>query len=459
MSGVQWFKKNWWIVEDSVYDFSEFQHKHPGGRVWFQFNTHRDITVSFHTYHNNPERLRPILAKYKIADKSEAYHPEIAIPKFLLPPDFDAAKHIPSFDFADSSLLLPRVRSLLLQPSVSSHLKWMNFLFDFVTLSLMIVYALMSVGLCFGYVSPYLTIPALIVLRTALAGSGHYYVHSKAPNWGSALFDMNYVGTSATAVDGHVLLHHAYTQSGADVKTSFFFSMLGLPTIWRIPGYTLHKLGNMLFGNVARSIEMNWFERDGSVIYPVFLWFIKALLMAEFWVSLAYGNIMPWTLQYLGSLWYNTCLVLSSHEFEHYGEDHPGKDWGKFQVINSYDLIILGNPWIDVFLSAGLSPHRAHHLLPHQSSGFANIASEPYIRQVCKEMNVPWHRPKVFWFDRLPIILDFVFNSPTIVPNTGLVKKQYERTFRNWMNEQISLEAVGEFVAFVAKGLIGIGAV
>eukprot|EP00475_Leptophrys_vorax_P030834 TRINITY_DN464_c0_g1_i1.p1 TRINITY_DN464_c0_g1~~TRINITY_DN464_c0_g1_i1.p1 ORF type:complete len:460 (+),score=122.68 TRINITY_DN464_c0_g1_i1:119-1498(+) len=459
MSKVEWFKDDWWIVEDSVYDFKEFQHKHPGGRVWFQFNTHRDITISFHTYHKNTQKLRPILNKYRMGPKTDAYKPEIAIPAFLLPPDFDASKNIPSFDFETKDFLLPRVKEMISQPDVDRYLSWQNFLFDFVSVVLLIVYAFVSAGQCLGWVSPFVTIPLLVCLRTSLAGAGHYYVHATKQNWGSCLFDINYVGTSATAVDGHVMLHHTYTQSAADVKTSFFFSMLGLPTLWRIPGYTLHKLGNMLFGNFARTIEMNWFERDGSRIFPYSLFVMRIVLMVEFWVSFSYGTLGVWLVQYLLSLWFNTCLVLSSHEFEHYGTEHPGKDWGKFQVVNSYDMIIVGNPYIDLFLSAGLSPHRAHHLLPYQASGFANIASEPYIQKACKDMGIPWHKSKVFWTDRLPIILDFLFNSPTIVPNTGQVKRQRLPGWKSWVAEQFSVDGVSDFLAYITKGLVGIGAI
>ncbi len=51
-------------------------------------------------------------------------------------------------------------------------------------------------------------------------------------------------------------------------------------------------------------------------------------------------------------------------------------DWAARQICLSYDLSVVGNRWIDLFLSAGLSPHRVHHVLPYQGSGFANLASE-----------------------------------------------------------------------------------
>ena len=109
----------------------------------------------------------------------------------------------------------------------------------------------------------------MVVTRTALAGSGHYHLHRKWKRgvagltlpFGKALFDINYVGTSLIGTDGHVLLHHPYLGSGADVKKTFFDGMLRLHPVLRIPGYTLHKLGICLTGLPFRAREIAKFER------------------------------------------------------------------------------------------------------------------------------------------------------------------------------------------------------
>jgi hypothetical protein len=43
----------------------------------------------------------------------------------------------------------------------------------------------------------------------------------------------------------------------------------------------------------------------------------------------------------------------------------PGQDWGVFQVKNSFDMSVVGNQYIDIFLTAGLGTHRVHHVLPN----------------------------------------------------------------------------------------------
>ena len=70
-------------------------------------------------------------------------------------------------------------------------------------------------------------------------------------------------------------------------------------------------------------------------------------------------------------------------------------------------MSIVGHPYIDIFLAAGLSCHKVHHVLPGQKSGFANIVSEPYVREVAKEYGVEWSHPKNFLLDRLPKLFFF----------------------------------------------------
>ena len=66
-----------------------------------------------------------------------------------------------------------------------------------------------------------------------------------------------------TAQDGHVLIHHAYTQSDADVKRGFFGGMMGIPRLLRVPVHTLHKLGHVLTGMLVRGYECE-FEPDND---------------------------------------------------------------------------------------------------------------------------------------------------------------------------------------------------
>ena len=87
-------------------------------------------------------------------------------------------------------------------------------------------------------------------------------------------------------------------------------------------------------------------------------------------------------------------------------------DWAARQICLSYDLSVTGNRWIDIFLSAGLSPHRVHHVLPYQGSGFANLASEHAVREVCAEVGISWERPRNLILDRFPAVMKHYLTCP-----------------------------------------------
>src|SRR5215469_13744509 len=199
--------------------------------------------------------------------------------------------------------------------------------------------------------------------------------------------------------------------------------MLRLHPVLRIPGYTLHKLGISLTGLPLRGREITKFERhrpDTRSDKPFIsdpiradFWIIRAWIVAEFALCLATGYILAWLVQFFLTLWFNTFLVVASHDFEESGGEEDlsaipeplRHDWAAHQICLSYDLSVVGNRWIDVFLSAGLSPHRVHHVLPWQGSGFANLASEATVRSVCEQAGITWERPRNLIFERFPVVI------------------------------------------------------
>jgi hypothetical protein len=112
--------------------------------------------------------------------------------------------------------------------------------------------------------------------------------------------------------------------------------------------------------------------------------------------------------------------VVASHDFEEPNSEEElavipeplRDDWAARQICLSYDLSVVGNRWIDIFLSAGLSPHRVHHVLPYQGSGFANLASEDAVREVCAEVGIAWERPRNLIVDRFPAVIKHYLTCP-----------------------------------------------
>ncbi len=418
-----------WIVDGRAYDLTEWAKIHPGGATWFGPSQGRDISALLHTYHRDPARLQKILARYEIKGFTEKdILPKLGVPPFLLDPDFDATTDLPRLDYADEGSLLAEIRRQVNARFSKQALKRYDRSFDAVTWVIAAAHVAALALLITNLLPAWAFVVIMVVTRTALAGAGHYHLHRK---WrdrrrftvplGKALFDINYVGTSLIGTDGHVLLHHPYMGSGADVKKTFFDGMLRLHPLLRIPGYTLHKLGICLSGLSLRAREIARFEAPGGQA-PVRadFWLIRAWIVIEFAACLATGHIVAWLVQFFLTLWFNTFLVVASHDFEESNSEAElalipeplRNDWAARQICLSYDLSVVGNRWIDLFLSAGLSPHRVHHVLPYHGSGFANLATEQTVREVCAQAGIAWERPRNMIFERLPIVMKHYLLCP-----------------------------------------------
>jgi fatty acid desaturase len=439
--------------------------------MWFRQTEGRDISALLHTYHREPARVRRFLEKYEIeelagksvnpkivvpprlSDTAPAAPdggsppisennllPKLGIPPFLLSPDFDARKDMPKLDYSDQASLLAEIRGKLNSRFSKKELRKYDRAFDVVTWIIGVVHVAALALLIAGVMPAWAFIVIMVVTRTSLAGAGHYHLHRKWRDQrrftmpiGKALFDINYVGTSLIGSDGHVLLHHPYLGSGADVKKTFFDSMLRLHPVLRVPGYTLHKLGICLTGLAFRAREIAKFERPRQTgpdapftpdAIRTDFWIIRAWIVVEFAACLGTGHIVAWLVQFFITLWFNTFLVVASHDFEESatGDELAAipeplrEDWAAQQICLSYDLSVVGNRWIDLFLSAGLSPHRVHHVLPWQGSGFANLASEDTVREVCARVGIRWERPRNLIFGRFPAVMKHYLLCPAKQP-------------------------------------------
>jgi hypothetical protein len=468
-----------WIVDGRAYDFTEWMKLHPGGAMWLRQTEGRDISALVHTYHREPARLQTFLARYEIEElagktvqpriivppraserppppggppphggppppppgappiAAADLLPKLGIPPFLLAPDFDARTDLPKLDYRDQGSLLAEIRTKLNARFSKRDLRKYDRRFDVVTCLIGAAHVAALVLLIADLLPAWAFVLLMVVTRTSLAGAGHYHLHRRWNDQrrytmpvGKALFDINYVGTSLIGSDGHVLLHHPYLGSGADVKKTFFDSMLQLHPLLRIPGYTLHKLGIAMTGLLFRAREIAKFERprraEAATVDAIRtdFWFIRAWILVEFVGCLVSGHLVAWLVQFVIALWFNTFLVVASHDFEESTTDEAltaipeplRNDWAAQQIGLSYDLTVVGNRWIDLFLSAGLSPHRVHHVLPWQGSGFANLASEQTVREVCAQAGIAWQRPRNLIFGRFPAVMKHYLLCPAKPP-------------------------------------------
>ena len=465
-----------WVVDGEEYDLTEFIPKHPGGMDMFVWANGRDITIPVYTYHKDPVRtVLPLLKKYKVQAPAQPIEDvvkhKLGIPHFLLPPGFDAATDIPTYDFnpADEGLLLTSARKRVLAPDVQRTIRRLDDLFDGIVVAVVVAYFGLLAAWLHGVVPWYAAVPAFAVLRTSMAAGGHYYVHRARPCKGDWLFDLNYVGMAFTAQDGHVLIHHAYTQSDADVKRGFFGGMMGIPRLLRVPVHTLHKLGHVLTGMLVRGYECE-FEPDNdehqgaqehlrrlnghklSAAANWQFWAAHLWLRVELVAAVYCGVGWAWLGQFAAALWMNTLMVVSSHDFEDVLESDC-KDWARYQLLNAHDMKITGNPWVDCFLSAGLSPHRAHHIFPYQKSAFANYYSNRILSAAVKEHGLPWCAPKSWFTEIFPEVWRMYLAAPLSDPLTR------KRVYPTFVAEHIAPEAYKYCFNYVCAGFLGIGSI
>ena len=102
----------------------------------------------------------------------------------------------------------------------------MDLIFDVVGFLILIFHLFLSFyGIVYEILPPWLLVPIFLCIRTGMAAIGHYHCHRKKDglsDWGDSFFDLQYVGTSIIAFDGHAMIHHSQSNSLADVKRTVF---------------------------------------------------------------------------------------------------------------------------------------------------------------------------------------------------------------------------------------------
>ncbi|WP_155763953.1 cytochrome b5 domain-containing protein [Mycobacterium asiaticum] len=460
-----------WVYNGRAYDLSDWIAKHPGGAFFIGRTKNRDITAIIASYHRDPAVVERILDRRYSLDRAATprdIHPKHNAPPFLFKDDFNSWRDTPQYRFDNHNDLMHRVKARLTEPALAARIKRMDRLFNIVVVLLAIGYfAVQGVRLIEPrYMPLWAFVIAMVVLRSSLVGYGHYALHRAQRGWNRFLanaFDLNYIALSLVVADGHTLLHHPYTHSDVDIKKNVFTMMMRLPRLYRVPVHTLHKFGHTVTGMAVRLADVWNMTRKVGVqegygswrnALPHFLGSsaVRLLLLTELTVFVAAGDFWAWALQFAATLWLSTFMVVASHEFEDEQQGCPvaGDDWGVDQVQHANDLKVFGNRYVDCFLSAGLSSHRVHHVLPFQRSGFANIVTEDVLREEAAKSGVAWLPAKSFFTDRLPKL-----------SRTYLLSPSREAKQRNWglLREHLSLTAWKESANYVAGGFVGIGSV
>ncbi|WP_139829609.1 fatty acid desaturase [Mycobacterium gastri] len=460
-----------WVYNGRAYDLSDWISKHPGGAFFIGRTKNRDITAIIASYHRDPAKVERILERRYALGRDATprdIHPKHNAPPFLFKDDFNSWRDTPKYCFDNPNDLMHRVKARLTEPALAARINRMDRLFNIVVALLAVAYfAVQGVRLIEPRWMPlWAFVIAMALLRSSLVGYGHYALHraQRGPNRFLAnAFDLNYVALSLVVADGHTLLHHPYTQSDVDIKKNVFTMMMGLPRLYRVPVHTVHKFGHLLTGMAIRIADVWNMTRKVGVeegygswrnALPHFLGSsgVRLLLLTEMVVFALAGDFWAWALQFVVTVWVSTFLVVASHEFEDDADDAAatGEDWGVDQVVHANDLVVVGNRYVDCFLSAGLSSHRVHHVLPFQRSGFANIVTEDVLREEAAKSGVEWVPAKSFVIDRLPKLCRTYLLSPS---------RQASEHKWGFLREHCSPAAWKASAGYVVAGFVGIGSV
>jgi len=460
-----------WVYKGRAYDLSDWISKHPGGAFFIGRTKNRDITSIIQAYHKNPEAIERVLERYALDREArpEDVHPKCNAPEFLFKEDFNSWRDTPRYRFDNKDDLLHRVKARLKDPALAARIKKMDKIFNMVVVGLAVAYVAVQ-GLRLaepGWMPLPLFVIAMVLLRCSLAGFGHYAIHRRQKGLTRLFanaFDINYVALGLVTADGHTLLHHPHTQSEVDIKKNVFTMMMRLPRLLRIPVHTIHKFGQMVTGMPVRILDVVRITRKIGVKEVYGTWRnaiahiigsagLRVLLIGELVAFLLAGEFWAWALQFVATLWVSTFLIVSSHDFEDDSDEElatDNDDWGIHQLTEAHDLKVVGNRYVDCFLSAGLSSHRAHHVLPYQRSGFANIATEDVLREEAARFGLEWLPAKSFVTDRLPKLCRTYLLSPS---------RQAEEQQWGFIREHSSPKAWKASITYAASGFAGLGSV
>lgn len=245
------------VFDGKSYDVTDWAPHHPGGKQWIIRAHGRDISSLVYSYHKNPELVRKILAKYEVNTPTDTViHPTLNLPAFTIPEGFDAKRDTVTFDWKKKDTIFFRALELLGTKEMQAKIERADYHFDVVSKIIFALHLFMAfVGVYYQLLPFWAFVIFFAASRTSLAGIGHYHVHRRKDginDWGDPLFDMQYVGAAVIAMDGHAVIHHAYTNSDADAKRTVFAGILWLPRIWRIPAETARRFAHFLTGMLLR---------------------------------------------------------------------------------------------------------------------------------------------------------------------------------------------------------------
>ena len=364
-----------WYIDGDAYDLAPFVRWHPGGADLLHRTRGHDISTLFHTFHRDAPRFEPLLRRYRVHGDTAGVS-----------------------TFRDAAQFLTQAHAQLGTLAWRETVWMQDCAFGLAILALLVTYGVLQWRALEGHLSllPYAALMA--VVRMCLSSSGKYSVMRKASllqvTW-AFLMDVDYRHSACRG-----LQERPFEGAGAEESLT---RLKALPRFYRLPvdwmSQLLHPVrAGLEFGRLYLGGHSDkWRHLLGFVA-------VRGMLVAEMWWF--------WCAQKWG-YWIGQCLMTSLLSFLlaicdplTVSPSTAESDWASHQIARHSDAMLTGSPYIDCFLTGGLSCRRVHTLLPFQKSPFANIASEALLKQLAQEKKIDWRAPENLARDRLYSALD-----------------------------------------------------
>ncbi|CAH0605491.1 unnamed protein product [Chrysodeixis includens] len=348
-----------WRVYDGIYDFTDFQDKHPGGVEWFELSKGTDITEAFESHHLNPV-VEKMIEKYYIRDaKTPRNSPftfkEDGFYKTLKRAVREELKKIPPSQSKRTTYIVDGLLATLLTSSVI---------------------ACWSTNYWVVMVS-YL-IAALSLAWTTVAS--HNYIHMKT-NWRMYLFNLSMWSYRDFRVS-HALSHHLYPNTLMDLEVSAFEPIL----LWnprKKPFYTsmtllieLAMFPFMFFISFLKRFISNFVRKDFFTRH--YKWHDGVGLLLPLWMYIIsgatfYHAVTTWLwIVCTGSLIFYSIGSNAAHHHPNIFKDgdqvrESTVDWGMHELEAVMDRTDINGNLFKVMTFFG--DHALHHLFPTLDHG------------------------------------------------------------------------------------------
>ncbi|CAM9114501.1 unnamed protein product [Discosporangium mesarthrocarpum] len=406
-------KSAWIVVDNKVYDITDFAKKHPGGSEVILLMAGRDATAAFQSYHPFTDKPRKILPKFEVGTITSREFPPFKPDSGLYKEMCERVGEYFKKNKIDPKGAWPGVWRMVLVfcCAMVAYLVTNGFWPD-IPMGLRIVAASL-----FGVLQ---ALPLLHVMHDS-----SHTAFGRTPTWhalGGRLFMDFYAGANLTSWHyQHVVGHHLYTNifmADPDLpikqvgdprrlvdrqkKSSIYrFQHIYLPPLYGIIGlkFRIQDITGTFWGKENGPVRVNpitlyrWSE----------MWFSKAFWAAwRFGIPLMYfeglGGAKTMILLALLSEWMTGYYLAFNFQVSHISTecDYPlgaedkdviDDEWAISQVKSSVDYS--HNSPLVTFFSGALNYQVTHHLFPGVSQ-YHYPAIAPIIMEVCKKHGVKY---------------------------------------------------------------------